>query len=683
MVPCAVARENIPGGRGIAPRRCRKVVAELATFEADSTALERGRWGSAWPFRGETDDLRPEGRTICAICVAAGASVFRRAAPVRDEAGICWACTWGVEMGVGTGVGKRGRIRSAVVYGAALACATSGAAQERCPDVPPGPAFRKESLTASKALSEPVEMAVARDGRVFVAERRGAIRLYDPGTKALTTAGMLDVYINPGAFDVGGILGVAVGPRFPADNWVYAYYAPKSLWNGKANAQAGRMVNRLSRFRFAGGVLDTASEQVLFDVPSTWETHNGGSLKFGKDGDLYLSTGDNSCASCNDQFSPMDERPGREYADDQRSTANTNDLRGKILRIRPLSAQAGGRWYSIPEGNLFPEGTAKTRPEIFTMGHRNPYRIFPDPVTGRLFIGEFGPASHAASDRGPAGADQIKITDSAAFLGYPYFLKDNQPYCHWDYALGRCTDIKGQAGPKYDPMRPINTSPNNTGLEVLPPARPAMLWEHDGPSPDPVAGLKACGFGVGPVYHFDPALDSKSKFPPWFEGKLLFFGIGAGWQPKLAVIPPGPLVPPIKQVIAAPWTSNGIAFSSGVHDMEYGPGDGALYVLDYGNAFYSENGDAGLFRIAYTGCLPAVSLARRIGGGARPDFLLLQEQGSRRIPVPDGALGAEVHSLAGKKLWSIHFPRGSAESLQTPTRLGSGVLRLRWIRGRP
>jgi cytochrome c len=556
-------------------------------------------------------------------------------------------------------------------------------AHGQCPDTPPSAAFKKESLTTSGQLKEPIEMSVAKDGRVFIAQRDGNILLYDPATHGITVVVKLDVYLYAGQFDVGGILGVAVNTAFPTDNWVYVYYAPRGLWNGKAVQETGRLTQRLARFRFAGGKIDTNTQQVLFDIPATWQTHNGGSLKFGKDGDLYLSTGDNSCAGCNDQFSPMDERPGKEYTDDQRSTTNTNDLRGKILRIHPEASQVSGRWYSIPKGNLFPEGTAKTLPEIFTMGHRNPYRIFPDYVTGRLYIGEFGPAAHNATERGPEGADQIKVTDNATFLGYPYFLKDNQPYCHWDYAQLKCVPIKGQTGMKYDPLRPVNTSPNNTGLEVLPPASPAALWEHDGSSPDPIPGIKACGFGAGAVYHYDAGLASTVKFPPWFESKLLIFGIGGGWQPKLAIVPPGP-VAPLKSAVAAPWTAGGINFSAGVHDMEYGMGDGALYVLDYGGAFYNNNGDAGLFRITYNGCLPPVGTAlrsRKAGDGTetgRTGFVVLADAGMRPIQVPAGARGVEAWTLSGRKVWENWFLADAEATLTLPASLRTGLVRLKW-----
>ncbi|MDB5106473.1 MAG: cytochrome [Fibrobacteres bacterium] len=544
--------------------------------------------------------------------------------------------------------------------------------------------FKKETLVGAAVLKEPIELSVARDGKVFVVQRGGDITLYNPATGQASLAIHLDAYLNSGAYDVGGPLGVAVAPGFPADNRVYLYYPPKASFSGNANNSTGKLTYRLSRFRFVGGALDPNSEQVLLEVKSIWESHNAGSLKFGKDGDLYLSIGDNHSPGCSDQFSPMDERPGYSWCDDQGTTANTNDLRGKILRIHPEpDLQPNGKYYSIPKGNLkekyaalwpTPELAAKVLPEIYTMGHRNPYRIFPDPVTGKLFIAENGPAARADSVRGPAGADQWKITDEAAFLGYPYFLKDNQPYCHWDYGQRKCIAIQGQAGMKFDPERPVNYSPNNTGVNILPPAKPAALWEHDGSNPDPIPGLKTCGPGTGPVYHFDPALDSKIKFPPDFDNKWIFHAImGAGWQPKFAT-PPAPFST-LTSASNPPWGN--LNFSQGLHDLEFGPSDGALYAVDYGSNLYNSNGDAGLFKVTYHGCLPPIVTSvipmSRAGGG----ILLSLPGDGGRISAPAGAKSAELFDLSGRKIWQARLPEGSSH-LTAPSSLGKGVFRILW-----
>ena len=106
-----------------------------------------------------------------------------------------------------------------------------------------------------------------------------------------------------------------------------------------------------------------------------------------------MSTGDNSTPFdepnqkfANHGFAPLNDAPGHEQYDARRSSGNTNDLRGKILRIR---IKPDGT-YEIPEGNLF-VNTPKARPEIFVMGDRNPYRISVDKKTGFLYWGEVGP----------------------------------------------------------------------------------------------------------------------------------------------------------------------------------------------------------------------------------------------------------------------------------------------------
>ncbi|MBK8060756.1 MAG: PQQ-dependent sugar dehydrogenase [Gemmatimonadetes bacterium] len=124
-----------------------------------------------------------------------------------------------------------------------------------------------------------------------------------------------------------------------------------------------------------------------------------------------------------------------------KSSANTNDLRGKILRIHP---EPDGS-YTIPEGNLFPPGMAKTRPEIYTMGHRNPYRIAVDKHTGVLYWGDVGPdASVDSVDRGPAGYDEVGRATRAGNYGWPHFVGDNKAYRDVDYATMHI-------GPPFDP----------------------------------------------------------------------------------------------------------------------------------------------------------------------------------------------------------------------------------------
>ena len=125
----------------------------------------------------------------------------------------------------------------------------------------------------------------------------------------------------------------------------------------------------LARWELIGDELKADSKKVVLEVPTQREEccHTGGGMAFDKNGNLFLTVGNNT-VNPRSGTSNLDDRPGFENNDDQRAPGNSNDLRGKILRIHPEKDGS----YTIPEGNLFPKGTPKTRPEIYTMGHRNP-----------------------------------------------------------------------------------------------------------------------------------------------------------------------------------------------------------------------------------------------------------------------------------------------------------------------
>ena len=167
-----------------------------------------------------------------------------------------------------------------------------------------------------------------------------------------------------------------------------------------------------------------------------------------------------------DGFSPSDESKNRTAWDAQRSSSNTNNLTGKILRIKPEDDGT----YSIPDGNLFEVGTPNTKPEIYVMGNRNPFRISIDKKTNYLYWGEVGPDSHEDSnERGPRGYDEINQAKKPGYFGWPLFVGDNKAYN--DYSFEDKT-----SGPKFNSLDVINNSINNTGLKKLPNAQPAFIW---------------------------------------------------------------------------------------------------------------------------------------------------------------------------------------------------------------
>ena len=251
-----------------------------------------------------------------------------------------------------------------------------------------------------------------------------------------------------------GLLGLAVDPAFERNHWVYVYYSQKEAHEF-----------RLSRLTLGGTPPELSEEKVLLTVPVDIEVccHYGGGLGFDGQGNLHLSTGDNTVGFESDGFAPLDYREGRRLFDSARSAGNANDLRGKILRVHP---EADGT-VTIPAGNLFPPGTPKTRPEIYVMGCRNPFRFSIDARSGTLYFGDVGPdAAGPSPERGAAGFDEFNRTKVAGNFGWPFLMADNKPYREYDFATK-------QSGAAQDPAKPVNLSPNNTGPKELPPAQPA------------------------------------------------------------------------------------------------------------------------------------------------------------------------------------------------------------------
>jgi len=444
----------------------------------------------------------------------------------------------------------------------------------------------------------PMSLTVANDGRVFIAERAGRVKIWKPQTGSLVIAGQLPVFTQI----EDGLLGIALDPGFDTNNWLYLYYSPA----GSAPEQ------HLSRFTMIGDALDMSSEKILLQVPTQRDQccHSGGSLAFGPDGCLFISAGDNTNPFDSSGFAPIDERPDRSAWDAQKSASNANDLRGKILRLHP---EPDGT-YTIPPGNLFPPGTPGTRPEIYVMGNRNPFRIAVDQKNGWLYWGEVGPDSAATnSARGPVGHDEWNQARSAGNYGWPYFVANNLPYCDFDFA----TMISGNF---FDPAAPVNNSPNNTGITNLPPARPAWIWTiRSGTTPqfpELLAGNGRCAMG-GPVYHFDPQSSSPKRLPGYYDNTVFIYDWARNyiWEVKLDangdILKINPFLSTISFIRP--------------HEMELGS-DGMLYMIEWGTNFNGDNTDAKVVRIEY------------LGGNPVPAGLTIQNSGSNvAIAFPDNA----------------------------------------------
>ncbi|MCC6281445.1 MAG: PQQ-dependent sugar dehydrogenase, partial [Saprospiraceae bacterium] len=341
-------------------------------------------------------------------------------------------------------------------------------------------------------------------------------------------------------------------------------------------------MNQLSQFIFYDDTLHRSSEKVILTVPTGHLNcfHAAGSLAFGPDGYLYIATGDNTSPFATDGYGPMDEQPGRKAFDAQRSSGNTMDLRGKILRIKV--AEDGS--YICPPDNLFAQDK-KGRPEIFIMGCRNPFRISIDQRRNWLYWGDIGPdAGKSDTARGPMGHDEINQARKAGNYGWPYFNGNNQAYRAYDYAAKK-------PGAWFDPLHPVNHSVNNTGATELPPAQPAFIWYPYSRNRDfPMLGEGGRNAMAGPTYYCDNYA-KKTRFPDYYNGKTIIYDWMRNWIMAVSVDSSGnfyhldPMADSVKMMRPM--------------DMIVDRKSGSIWLLEYGQRWYASNEEACLSRIDY------------------------------------------------------------------------------------
>ncbi|OSC54468.1 glycosyl hydrolase, partial [Streptomyces sp. 4F] len=267
--------------------------------------------------------------------------------------------------------------------------------------------------------------------------------------------------------------------------------------------------------------------------------------------------------------------------------------------------------YTVPEGNLFPPGTDKTRPEIYAMGFRNPFRMSVDKATGTVYVGDYGPdAGTANASRGPAGQVEFNRVTRAGNFGWPYCTGDNDAYVDHDFATGG-------AGATFDCAAPKNTSPRNTGLTDLPPAQPAWI-PYDGGSVPEFGNGSESPMG-GPVYRYDPDSASDVKFPEAYDGDFFAGEFGRRWIKRVEAGGDGT----VQSINAFPWSG------TQVMDMAFGP-DGALYVLDYGTGYFNGDANSALYRIEHVtgGHAPVAQAGANTTSGKAPLTVAFSSAGS-------------------------------------------------------
>lgn len=496
--------------------------------------------------------------------------------------------------------------------------------------------FIKKTLV--EKLDEPVKLAFFPNGDALIALRPGAFKRVDYKTGQTSDAGKLVVGYDK--FQEWGLVGVAVDPDFDKNQRIYAAFTVKD--------EAGNVAQRLSHFLWRNNQVDATTEQKILQYPIDNNCcHTGGDLEFGNNGELFFSTGDNTNPHDQDGYAPLDLRKDMKKNDGLRGPGNTNDLRGKVLRIIPKNnGTTPEDGYDIPAGNLFTDA-AQGRPEIYVMGARNPYSITFDKRNNTLFYGDIGPdASNDSDEKGARGYDEINRVTAPGNFGWPLVIGQNKPYNQYDYVAKKPGDL-------VDVNNPINYSPNNTGAKQLPPAQPAFIAYPYGISDVfPEMGTGGRSALVADVYRSVDYPESVNRYPAYYDNKLFILDFMRAWVKVVSFDEQGriqkiePFAPQINYALPI--------------DARFAP-DGTLYVLEYGMSWFTGNPDARLARIEY------------VGAGNRPPVAeITLDKTQFGIPATINASAKKSVDLDGDKItyaWKLHC----AETSCPERSLGDGV----------
>lgn len=367
------------------------------------------------------------------------------------------------------------------------------------------------------------------------------------------------------------------------------------------------------------------------------------------------------------------------HVDARRSALNTNDLRGKLNRITvktgdiaAADANTLGGAYSVPAGNLFAAGTAKTRPEIYAMGFRNPFRLQVD-EHDVAYVSDYSPDSQTAQQfRGPAGTGRFEIVRQPGNYGWPICYSRDLPYYRWNFLTSTPLDATPtpydcaataipndsrwnlEGGPSVeaglatvpgltDPEIWYSYRDNNATAPLGTPCfgsyGPGALTDPPAPgstTPCPRLFPELFTNGVGPhgiaKYEYDANNPSTTKFPPYYDNAVI---LGEFTQDTLRELRLDSQNRVFKINSFMPCGAANVPASpfrfecDNPMDMQWGA-DGHFYLLTYGDGFFAANQDAGLYRWEYVKGLraPTAVLTATPRDGQEPLTVAFSSAGS-------------------------------------------------------
>ena len=351
------------------------------------------------------------------------------------------------------------------------------------------------------------------------------------------------------------------------------------------------------------------------------------------------------------------------FVDARRSAGNSNDLRGKVLRI---NVAADGS-YTTPADNLFPESADpgdKTRPEIYAMGFRNPFRIQVD-ENDVAYVTDYSQDSQAPQNfRGPAGTGRVEIIRRPSNYGWPTCQAPNLPFYKWNFNLS--TPLNPASPEKFECDNPghgaENTSRWNTGLTVLPPIAQPDVWYsfqdnrvgsplgtpclayYDGsngtcPQLFPELGVGGVGPHGAAKYTYDPANPNPTKLPPYYDDAVFFGEFTRDFLREIRLDADNKVFK-INSLFDCGAVATNSAFQfecDNPMDLQFGP-DGTFYLLTYGDGFFAANADAGMYKWEYVKGqrAPTGVLSTNRTNGPAPLAVEFSSAGSRDLDPGDG-----------------------------------------------
>ncbi|NOU72264.1 carbohydrate-binding protein, partial [Paenibacillus sp. LMG 31458] len=383
----------------------------------------------------------------------------------------------------------------------------------------PSPKVGLQKLPLTKSITSPVGLDVAKDGTVFAISLLGKVYevSQDGDTKEILN-------IPTTLASEHGLMGIALDPEFDVNHYMYLYYTDPVKKNNK-------LINHLSRFTYENGVLNPATEQILLELPSDdFGNHQAGYVKFGPDGKIYLTSGDN-------------QTPGGPLGALQTSQ-NYDDMRGAILRInKDGSAPTDNPFYT--DNNL-----RDARDFIYAKGFRNPYRIsFETKSNGNMIIYEGDVGPDWTYDGGADGDyDEFNaVTAPGQNFGWPYGVGD-RAYSKEKHGAERSTDTA---------LFAEKFATTKKAIAFYPYADKAP-WGSGGRTAE-----------AGPVYTY-----TGPNAIPGLQGKFLAYDFSRNWVKAVTTDDNGEItkIDDFLSGLKAPI------------DMKLGP-DGALYIVEFGTSW--------------------------------------------------------------------------------------------------